>query len=97
MSWEELALDYCAQTLAVVLVWHPIRILSGGGQWSESKLAEEMATLQHEEEVNFGVNPLTLHQGFHIFKKYIQILGHDLIQMGLKKSIAMIISFMGLP
>ena len=97
MSWEELAVDYCALTLAVVLIWHPIRIPSGGGQWSAVNLAEEMKTLQYGEEVNFGVNPLALHQGFHIFKKIIQTLGHELIQMGGKKGVPMIVSFMDLP
>lgn len=97
MSMEELAVDYCAMTLAIVLVWHPLRVPSGGGEWSASKLSEEMMSGQYGDDVNFSVNPLALHQGFHIFKKFIRILGHDLIQMGGKKGIPMIISFMGLP
>jgi hypothetical protein len=72
------------------------RVPLGGGQWSAAKLSEEMRTLQYGEEVNLQVNPLALHQGLHIFKKFIRLLGHDLIQMGGKKGIPMIASFMGL-
>jgi hypothetical protein len=96
MSEEDLAIDYCAVTVAVVLIWHPERVPLGGGQWSAAKLSEEMRTLQYGEEVNLQVNPLALHQGLHIFKKFIRLLGHDLIQMGGKKGIPMIASFMGL-
>jgi hypothetical protein len=97
MSWEELAIDYCALTLAVVLIWHPLRVPSGGGQWSALKLAEEMRSLEYGNEVNLRVNPLALHQGFHLFKKFIRILGHDLILMSGKKGVPMIVSFMDLP
>jgi hypothetical protein len=68
----------------------------GVGQWSASKLSEEMHTLQYGEVVNLQVNPLALHQGLHIFKKFIRLLGQDLIQMARKKGIPMIASFMGL-
>jgi hypothetical protein len=77
MSEEALAINYCALTLAIVLVWHPMRFPNGGGQWSAAKLSQEMKILQYGEDVNFQVNPLALHQGFHIFKKYIRILGPD--------------------
>ena len=38
---NNLAIDYCALTLAVILVWHPVRIPPVGGQWSASVLAAE--------------------------------------------------------
>lgn len=97
MYWTELAVDYCALTLAVVLVWYPLRVPSGGGQWSASGLSEEMLKLQYGEEINMMVNPLALHQGLHLFKKFVRILGHELITMSGKKGVAMILSFMDLP
>jgi hypothetical protein len=97
MSCEELAIDYFALTLAVVLIWHPMRVPSGGGQWSALKLAEKMRSLEYGNEENLRVNPLALHQGFHLLKKFIRILGHDLILMSGKKGVPMIVSFMDLP
>jgi hypothetical protein len=42
ISWRDLAMDFCALTLAIVLIWHPLRVPSGGGQWSANRLSEEM-------------------------------------------------------
>ena len=47
--------------------------------------------------MNVSVNPLALHQGLNLFKKYIRILGHDLISMSGKKGVTVIVSFMDLP
>ena len=79
---DALAIDYCALTLAVILVWHPTRIPPGGGQWSAKVLAAEMKLNEYGDSSNFTVNPLALHQGFHILKKSIRSLGHELVQMG---------------
>lgn len=91
------ALDYCALTLATVLVWHPLRVPSGGGQWSPEMISMEMKALQYGSMGNFVVNPFALHQSFHIFKKSIRLFGHDLIPMGGIRGVAMIAEFMDLP
>ena len=67
-TMDTLAIDYCALTLAVILVWHPVRIPPGGGQWSANALAAEMKLNEYGDSSNFTVNPLALHQGFHLFK-----------------------------
>ena len=91
------AVDYCTLTLAVVLVWHPVRI-PPGGQWSPDMLSSEMKNLQYGKLGNFVVNPLALHQSFHLFKKLItKVYGHELILKGRCMNIAVISEFMGLP
>ena len=91
------AVDYCALTLAVVLVCHPVRI-PPGGQWSSDMLSSEMKNLQYGKLGNFVVNPLALHQSFHLFKKLItKVYGHELILKGRSMNIAVISEFMGLP
>ena len=96
-TMDNLAIDYCALTLAVILVWHPVRIPPGGGQWSASALAAEMKLNEYGDSSNLTVNPLALYQGFHIFKKSIRRYGHELVQMGCKRDVPLISSFMGLP
>ena len=90
-------IDYCALTLAVILVWQPVRIPPGGGQWSASVLAAEMKLNEYGDSSNITVNPLALHQGFHILKKSIRRHGHELVQTGCKRDVPLISSFMGLP
>jgi hypothetical protein len=91
------AVDYCALTLAVVLVWHPLQIPSGG-KWSPDMLASEMRNQQYGKHGNFVVNPLALHQSFHLFKKLItKLYGHELVLKGRGKNRALISEFMGLP
>lgn len=91
------AINYCALTLAVVLVWHPLRVPCGG-KWSPEALSSEMKKLPYGEMGNFVVNPLALHQSFNLFKKLIlKIFGHELILNGRRNNIAMISEFMGLP
>jgi hypothetical protein len=90
-------IDYCAFTLSIVLIWHPLNAPNRGGQWSPDVLSAAMKKMQYGTEGNFVVNPLALHQSFHLFKKTIRSLGHELVQMGGRRNIPMIVEFMGLP
>ena len=90
-------IDYCAFTLSIVLVWHPLNAPTRGGQWSPGVLSAAMKQMQYGTEGNFVVNPLALHQSFHLFKKTIRSLGHELVQMGGQRNVAMIVEFMELP
>ena len=90
-------IDYCAFTLSIVLIWHPLNAPNRGGQWSPDVLSAAMKKMQYGTEGNFVVNPLALHQSFHLFKKTIRSLGHELVQMGGQRNIPMIVEFMGLP
>lgn len=96
-TMNNLAIEYCALTLAIILVWHPMRIPLGGEQWSASVLADEMKVNEYSDSSNLTVNPLALHQGFHIFKKSIRSHGHELVQMGCERDVPLIPSFMSLP
>ena len=96
-TMDNLAIEYCALTLAIILVWHPMRIPLDGGKWSASISADEMKLNEYGDSSNLTVNPFALHQGFHIFKKSIRSHGHELIQMGCKRDVPLIPSFMGLP
>ena len=93
---DEIAVEYCALTLAVVLVWHPLQAPNRSGQWSPYAISEAMKCLPYGTELNFTINPLALHQGFHLFKKTIRNFGHGLVSMR-ARNIGLIISFMTLP
>jgi hypothetical protein len=86
---------YCALTVAAVLVWHPLDCPNRSGQWSPNAIADAMRLLQHGTDLNFTINPLALHQGFHIFKKNIRSYGHELISMR-SRDVGMILPFMDL-
>ena len=92
----DLAVDYCAFTVAIVLIWNPLELSNRPGQWSPQELAHAMQTTQYGQETNIYVNPLALHQGLHLFKKTIRLKGHELVQMNGTKNTCMIESFMGL-
>ena len=93
---SEIAVEYCALTLAAVLVWHPLEAPNRSGQWSPDALSEAMKCLPYGTELNFTINPLALHQGFHLFKKTIRSFGHVLISMR-ARNIGLVLSFMTLP
>ena len=67
-----------------------------GNQLSPSVLSSDLNNSDYGESPDFAVNPLALHQGFHLFKKSIRKLGHTLIQMGCK-GLPSVVEFMGLP
>ena len=93
---DSLAREYCAYTAAIVIVLHPIVATLGLGQLSPNELSVEVNNSEYAASPNFAVNPLALHQGFHLFKKSIRKLGHEMIQMGCK-GIPSVAEFMNLP
>jgi hypothetical protein len=95
-SMDYVGVAYCALAVAAVLVWHPLECPNRSGQWSPTAIADAMKLLQHGTELNFSINPLALHQGFHLFKKNTRNYGHELISMR-SRDVGMIPSFMDLP
>ena len=93
---DSLAEEYCAFTVAIVIVVHPRIALLASRQLSPSGLSSEVNNSEYGGSPDFSVNPLALHQGFHLFKKSIRKLGHTLIQMGCK-GLPSVVEFMGLP
>ena len=93
---EYIAEEYCALTVAAVLVWHPLQSSNRPGQWSPNSIADGMKLLQYGDELNLSINPLALHQGFHLFKKNIKNFGHELVSMRTRE-VALILPFMDLP
>ena len=93
---EYIAEEYCALTVAAVLVWHPLQSSNRPGQWSPNSIADGMKLLQYGDELNLSINPLALHQGFHLFKKNIRNFGHELVSMRARE-VALILPFMDLP
>ena len=93
---ESLAEEYCAFTVAIVIVVHPLISLLARGQLSPNRLSSEVNNSEYGGSPDFAVNPLALHQGFHLYKKSIRKLGHTLIQMGCK-GLPSVVEFMGLP
>lgn len=93
---DSLSREYCAFTVAIVLVIHPLLSFEVGVQLSPKTLSVEVNNSVYGRSPDFAVNPLALHQGFHIFKKGIRKLGYNLIEMG-SKGIPAIVEFMDLP
>ena len=92
---ESLAREYCAFTAAIVLVLYPIVDELVKGQLSPESLATAVNNSHFGGSPDFAVNPLALHQGFHLYKKSVRLLGHGLIQMG-SKEIPTVAAFLGL-
>ena len=88
-SMDYVGVAYCALTVAAVLVCHPLDCPNRSGQWSPTAIADAMKLLEHGTELKFSINPLALHQGFHLFKK-------NIISMR-SRNVGMIPSFMDLP
>ena len=93
---EHIAEEYCALTVAAVIVWHPLQSSNRPGQWSPNSIADAMKLLQYGTDLNFSINPLALHQGLHLFKKQIRNHGHELVSMRARGT-ALILPFMDLP
>ena len=93
---EHIAEEYCALTVAAVIVWHPLQSSNRPGQWSPNSISDAMKLLQYGTDLNFSINPLALHQGLHLFKKQIRNHGHELVSMRARGT-ALILPFMDLP
>ena len=93
---DSLSREYCAFTVAIVMVLHPLITQPGNTQFSPYKLSFEVKNSEYGASPDFAVNALSLHQGFHLFKKSIRKLGHNLIQMGCK-GVPSVVNFMDLP
>ena len=95
-SMDYVGVVYCAFTVATVLVWHPLECPNRSGQWSPTAIADAMKLREHGTDLNFSINPLALHQGFHLFKKSIRNYDHELIPMR-SRDVGMIPYSMDLP
>ena len=93
---NSVAVEYCAKTVAIVLVIQPYLNFTARKQWDCYELANECENFQYGSLTNFTVNPKALHQGLFLFKKGIKLLGHELIAMN-TKGVFRIETFMGLP
>ena len=77
---EHIAEEYCALTVAAVIVWHPFQSSNKPGQWSPNSIADAMKLLQYGTDLNFSINPLALHQGLHLLKNKLEITGMSWFQ-----------------
>ena len=93
---DSLSREYCAFTVAIALVLHPLIAQQGNRQFSPYELSFEVNDSEYGASPNFAVNALSLHQGFHLFKKSIRKLGHNLMQMGCK-GVPSVVDFRDLP
>ena len=91
-----LSKEYCAFTVAIVMLRHPLIAQPGNCQLSPYELSFEVKNSKYGALPDFAVDALSLHQGFHLVKKSIRKLGHNLIQMGCK-GVPSAINFMDLP
>ena len=94
---DSLSKEYCAFTVAIVMVLHPLITQPGNTQFSPYELSFKVKNSEYGVSPDIAVNTLSLHQGFHLFKKSIRNLGHNLIQMGCKGGVPSVANFMDLP
>lgn len=93
---ESLAVEFCAFTVAIAVELHPWTELDTRKQWNPEQLSLEIAVGPYGDSVNLKVNSEALHQGLYIFKRALNNLRHEIVQMGGNKSVMSIFGFMEL-
>ena len=58
---ESPAEEYCAFTVAIVIVVHPLLALRKSGRLSPNSLSSEVNNSEYDESPDFAVNSLALH------------------------------------
>ena len=96
-AMESLAIEFCAFTVAIAVELHPWTEVDTRKQWNPEQLSLEIGAGPCGDSVNLTVDTEALHQGLYIFKRALNNLRHEIVQMGGNKSVMSISSFMELP
>ena len=76
-----LPVEYCAFMVAIMLSRYIIDVRKPNVQQSPEKIAENLNSLEFGLKGNFYVTAVALHHGLFIFKRALQSMGYEIIEM----------------
>ena len=76
-----LPVEYCAIMVAIMITRHCSCGDKLNGQQSPQKIAEDLVSLEFGQKGNFYVTAVALHHGIFIFKRILESMGYEIIEM----------------
>lgn len=80
-----LPVEYCAFMVAIMTTRFKLDSKVPNIQQSVEKIAEQLNSLEFGQKGNFFVTPTALHHGLFIFKRALESLGYEIIEMNGKE------------